>query len=931
MFTKLFLKPQNETIKALLIIFLISFIFLFPAFLGKVDTPIDIRNVQMYPWRHYSVDSHINKTILWQANFSDRKADINDNSSANYFELKVSPKEKESIVFPITINKLFLEKLNKIKEASYYVSFDFKTNSDISISYSGFNFGVFFVNKLTDHYFFPKIRIFRDEADKPWYKVYLPLDKILYEQGSIENLSSYNLVISGNNRSDSHAATLTVKDLKIICDDFSNTPEVHNPYNNDLIQGFTPNREFFSNSLKKFKIPFWYNCLLTGLENVADPQVGYFHPLYFMIYFLFDHFTAHLIVTFFCFILCGIGTFSLCRYWGLDFYPSLFACIVYMFHPFNVVWFSFEHSLMNSATLPFLLLMYEKNLASKKLLNKHLLISALLLGLIFLSGHLQVSYYTAIFFILFASFRFLQSIFVHKINFFPYIKQIIGLVFICSIALMMSAVVLIPLIPFVQNSYRVSWSTETIKSSSVPLKAFLGLLYPYYMGKNNGSFGEPIYGWGFPRNYMYFGLLPFLLSLFCLRSCFKNKLVFFFSLSIIISLLICTGSSFFFLIKDFIPGFKQLQHQRFIEVYSYSVPFLAGIGLQTFMKTIPGKEQFKSILFLLIILISLSDLIFYSSYFITWSDRKSYKPLHKGGSLEFIINKAKLSKEPFRILSFTVHKMGNLQFKQDTSVALPNTLLPYGIEDASGYSSFVPEDIYSLFVYIQTKDPNKLYPKEVLNIFSNTNIPYPIYNFKSKILDLLNVRYFLVPNFLTLDSENTKKVYLGDCAIYENKDYLPRAFVVSKYRLIKSKKETIMKLDSDDFNLRDEVILMSFPSQSGDNIRDSQSLGLESKVEFKEYQNEKINLSVQVNRPSILVFGSNLNYNWRVKVNGKKSLLYQANLVQKAVYLPKAGNHLVEFYYYPKLFLIGALISTLAVLVLFFLAFWLRFNKKNYR
>src|SRR3989338_3693274 len=100
-----------------------------------------------------------------------------------------------------------------------------------------------------------------------------------------------------------------------------------------------------------------------------------------MIYFLFDHFTAHLIITFVCLVLCGVGTFSLCRYWELSFYPSLFACIVYMFHPFNVVWFSFEHSIMNSATLPFLLLMYEKNLASGKLLNKYLLTSALLLGL----------------------------------------------------------------------------------------------------------------------------------------------------------------------------------------------------------------------------------------------------------------------------------------------------------------------------------------------------------------------------------------------------------------------------------------------------------------------------------------------------------------------------------------------------------------------
>lgn len=930
MLTSSFFKNRSESIIALLVILLIAIVFLFPMFLGKVDTPTDIRNIQMYPWRYYSVDKNIKKHVLWERIFNQSETIIDKEINEKVFDFRIPPNQIHTLKFYPEYDKALLNKLNDLKDRHYYLTFDFKSKYS---KLGQLKFGVQFVVKNTTKYLRPKALVypseFNKEYEKPtWHRIYVPL------QGNIplNNLNNYDIHIVAKNPSKSIISSLYITNLKIICEDSSNVVEIHNPYNNDLVQGFTPNREAYSNSIKKFKIPFWYNELLTGLENIADPQMGYFHPIFFVIYFLFDHFTAHLIVLFVSFVLCGFGAFTLCRFWRLSFYPSLLASIVYMFHPFNMIWFSFEHIIMNSATLPFLLLSYEKNLRAGKLLNRHLLISALLLGLIFLSGHLQVSYYTAIFFVMFASFKFLQSISFYKKSYFSYIRQIVGVIFICAIGLMMCGVVLVPLVPFVSNSYRVSWSDEMIKSSAIPLKAFLGLIYPYYMGKNSSAISEPVYGWGFARNYVYFGLIPFLLALFSLRVIFRNKLGLFFFVTIFFSFLICTASPFFFLIKDYIPGFKQFQSHRFIEVYSYCVPFLAGFGLQTLINFLSFiKDKNRIIILLTILLITTFDLMFYSSYFVTWSDRKSYKPLPEGGSLKFILDKMKTSHEPFRILSFVVDKAGNIKFKQGTSVALPNTLLPYGIEEVSGYSSFVPEDLYSLFVYIQTKDPKKLYPQKILDVFPNTNIPYPVYNFRSKILDLLNVRYFLVPYVLMLDSENTKKVFVSDCTIYENKDYLPRAYIVPKYKLIKSKKGTIVKLDSEDFNPREEVILMSFPLQYKQALQQANKelASLKYNIEFKKYNNEKTTLKVNVNRPSILVLASNLNQNWKAKINGENTELYQANLVQKAVYLPGSGNYTIEFYYFPKLFFIGLSISFSAVFILIVLALILKYRKNH--
>ena len=913
------LKSLDERLHSLFIISLIALIFLYPMFLGKVDTPVDIRNVQMYPWRYYAVDAKVRKITLWEY----------ISKSSPVFELKIPPSDKNEYLFRLNLDKPLVDKLSKKSDTNYYLRFDFHPSYDETIKFNSINFGVLFVSDIVHDYFAPPIQVSKisDSSQGTWYQAHLPLNKELKKIGSVEDLKFYNLLIKAFNNSGKRPSTLYIKNLKLICEDASSTPKIHNPYNNDLIQGFTPNREFFSNSIKKWHIPFWYHYLLTGIENVDDPQVGYFHPFYFLTYLIFDHFTAHQIITFICFVLSGFGAFLLTRYWGLNFWASLFTGIVYIFHPFNVVWFSFEHALMNSAILPFLLLAYEKNLHHYKLINKNLLTCALLQGLIFLSGHLQVSYYTAIFFLLFAAFKFIQNISAGKREF---IKHIFSVCFIFAIGLMMASVVLIPVIPFIQNSYRVPWSKEIIMQSSIPLKAFLGLFYPYYMGTDASQYGEPPYGWGFARNYMYFGLLPFIFSLFTFKVISKNKHVAFFYFAIIFSVLIFTGSPIFFLIRDFIPGFKQLQHNRFVEGYSYSVPFLAGIGFQVFYDFIAKhKLNLVKIISAVIILISILDLFYYSSYSVTWSNRNEYKPLPKNGSLEFIINQQKKSKEPFRILPFTNYRVGENKF----DVALPNTLLPYLIEDVSGYSSFVSRDLYSIFVYIQTKNPNDLYTKEIVSLFSNTNIPYPIYNFQSKFLDLFNVRYFLVPNFLKLYSNDIKKVFDGDCAIYENINVLPRAFLVPSYKIIKSAKKTILEIDKEEFNPLKKVILMSLPVKYHNEIiqiNKGQS-ELKYSLDFLKYEQEKIILKVNVNRSGILLYGGNLNWNWRVKVNGKQDELFQANLVQKGVFLPRSGEYIVEFYYYPKLFLIGLLISAAALLILLALTVWLIRKEKSER
>ncbi|MBI3591338.1 MAG: hypothetical protein HY094_08200 [Candidatus Melainabacteria bacterium] len=922
----------NEYQKASFLFVLVALIFLFPAFLGKVDTPIDIRDMKMFPWRYYNVSEKTIKTTLWEGSFQQGKQTIDKKT----LSLKIAPNKSIKLENEINLDEELANKTGGIKNSNYFISFEDRQVVDESSSITTSLFVL--INKNTGETFYPPHSYVYLDVDKKhsWVKNKFYLNPLISKLKSVSDLNQYSLQVIFTNKSNTEQAFLYLRDFKLQCNNYSNVSKVHNYYNSDLIQEFTPYREYFSDSLKSRKIHFWNPYILTGAEFQAEPQLNYLYPIYFLSYLLFDHFTADLVVTFLFFALCGIGAFALARYWGLGFAASLFTGIVYMFHPFNATRFSYEYMLMISATLPFLLLFYEKNLNENKLLNKNLIISSFFLGLIFSSGHLQYVEYTTLFFLMFACFRLFLSIFSPNPRI---LKNVVSICFVSFFAISIGSSVIIPFFQLFYNSNRVPISDTIIKFQSISFKNLLGLIYPYYGGNPTWSFvsipaADPAYIYyrlNFYKHYIYFGFLPFLLSILTLKVFFKNKLISFFYTTITLSMLICMGSPLFFLIKNLIPGFNEMQHIKFLNVYSYCVPFLSGIGFQIFIDYISRfKKNMRAFLVTTVILVTTVDLMYFSSFFVTWSDRSSYKPVPKGGSLEFILNEQKKSKEPFRVLSYIrqdpYEKLRNIQMPE------PNTLMPYRIETLSGYSSFVQNDIFNLLSYLKIKDLNKIYRRNILNAFENSNEMYPINCANSKILDLLNVRFILTPKYLNLKTNNLKRVYHGDCSIYENLNYYPRAFVVSGYKVIDSPKDTIVELDNKDFNPKQAVILMSLPIDykdlSSNDILEQPS-DINYKVELVKYEPDQITLKVDLDKSGFLVLGNNLNSNWKVKINNRKGNHYQANLVQRAVYLPGAGSYLIEFYYFPKFFIIGFSITSFAVLILLLLLFFLKFNKSK--
>ncbi len=930
--------PLNEKLIVLSFIFFVTITFFFPALQGKIECPIDIRDFHFYPWKYHSTDIHVVKSDLVKLSIAqDLTKESNQYYSPKVFKVPLKPGEQKELEFKININDI--ENKTVSDQFNYYIYYEFLP---ILEKNDNLNFAVYVKNsknkfaKLPFSAFPLEGKENYTNSNSKWLFAKVNLNFVLDELKSFNGLRECKLVlvVLNNNK---NISTLFISNPKITTEDFSaiNKKAIHSFYTEDLIIWFTSAREFFSNSIKSGKIPFWNNYILTGAEFISEPQVGYFNPIYFLSYLMFDHFTAHLVVLILFFLISGVGSYLLARSWGLNIPSGLLTSLVYLFNPYLVPWFGYEHTLMCNAVIPYLILFYDKTLNNKKLLNNDLIFSTIIYGILVLSGHLQVIYYSIFFFILYAIFRLLIDPQNMKLKI---LKHIFNICFINLLGLSIGGIVLFQFFPLLSDSHRLPMTVQQLRDNCTDLSALKSFLYPYYRGVISFLITDrysldPVfmdYKVKFFKNYLYFGALPFLFSIFSLKNLLKDRLVLFLVIAILFAFLNSSSADFYLTIRNIIPGFNLLQNSRFIEIYSYCIPFLAGIGFNNFSKHFTEMDYKKKFcITALILLITTIDLVHYSSFFITWSDRKDYKPIHKGGVLEYLINEKVKSSEPFRVLC--VENPYNIAFGLKPTSAKSNNLLPYGIEEVHGYSSFIPKDLYWLLMYPIIKDQKLLYGKHNPEIGNNRNLIFPSPEYKSRIYDILNAKYFLTSPDFSLDPDRAIKVFDGDSRLWLNKNYLPRAFLVPSYKIISTKPEIIVTLDNEDFDPLKEVLIQSIDNKTKvilDNLK-SKELSLESQIKFAKYENENIILNVKTNSGGILVLGNNLNNEWMVKVNNTPADFFKVNLVQTGILLPSEGEYEVEYYFYPKKFYIGLFITGLTLIVLILMLVMLKVKARK--
>ncbi|MGQ9625576.1 MAG: oligosaccharide flippase family protein [Anaerolineae bacterium] len=238
----------------------------------------------------------------------------------------------------------------------------------------------------------------------------------------------------------------------------------------------------------------------------------------------------------------------------------------------------------------------------------------------------------------------------------------------------------------------------------------------------------------------------------------------------------------------------------------------------------------------------------------------------------------------------------------------------YNLYDVRGYDSIFPKQYADFMGLIEEQDEllyNRIAPFSELD------------SLDSPLLDLLNVKYVLTTRHIP--NPGYKLVYDGEIKVYQNEDYLPRAFIVPRADVIEDAAQRAAALKA--FDPRQLVILENgeWGIENGKSIQPPTS-NLQPLI--TNYAINEVIISATLPYSGWLVLADSFFPGWKAydQQAGKEEQeipVYRADGNFRAVYLGP-GEHLVRFKYTPMSFKVGLYTSFMAGVVLLLLfAYWL--------
>ena len=179
-------------------------------------------------------------------------------------------------------------------------------------------------------------------------------------------------------------------------------------------------------------------------------------------------------------------------------------------------------------------------------------------------------------------------------------------------------------------------------------------------------------------------------------------------------------------------------------------------------------------------------------------------------------------------------------------------------------------------------------------------------------LDLLSTRYVISPNSVQF----TDLVYMGESSglnVYENRDVLPRAWLVGQAEVIENPNDAWDRLQSLDFNPAASAVLpraLTQPITPVDSTSQMQVTTLEQSPRTLSY-------AVETDAPRLLVL-SEVYYpaGWHATVNDVPTDILRANYLLRAIPVP-AGESTVTVQFEPVSYTWGRRISIISTIIVY--------------
>jgi len=713
----------------------------------------------------------------------------------------------------------------------------------------------------------------------------------------------------------------------------------------DFAEYVYPVQSFAAREFAAGKLPFWNPYSFAGMPFLADIQVGFFYPLNRVLsLFIVDGTLPVKILELSLilhFLIAQLSMFFLMRNLKVSFWASVVSAISFGFSFLLVCHAIHPMIVIHLSWLPLIFIFYHKAISNASI--KNATIAGLLLGMIMLSGHPQMTLYISLFLGAFFLWNLIADIKNSHFKNVSIFKYLVASIIPFVIAAGVFQVQYLPSSELAELSRRQEMTFEQASEGSLEIPQFITAVVPkffgyqdasgtpkvaYYLKKHNtkGEEVAPQYYYYWETAY-YFGIVTLMLGLIGAVGLFKkNRLVAFITVFSIFAFAFALGNNgFVYYIFHKLPFFSQLRiPARMMFAVAFGFSIISGFTIDNLKNVRLKQILIPSILPITIAVLASIGLL--QSFFSI--DENSIKIIQTYGTtalfftvisflLIYVAHKGKINIQfvaaLLAIIAFIDLYIAGAEFNRSKVDYSQQYNLP---EDAiKAFRSKYPDDIFR--VNSRIYNPPYMAMKRNQGLISSVellegynplvlarNVP-PLS--REEIHKLFNVKYEIA-----IDSVR------GVPYFAERKDRLPRAWLAGA-AIVKNEDEVAEfmktnKLDYSKIAVIENQPQINLPTEIDTNFSGS--------AKILEYSANKIKIQTNANMPSLLCLSEIFYPAWQTRVDGQQTEIIRANYCFRSIPL-QPGNHIVEMEYASKKFTIGlwttilALILSVVLLVVF--------------
>jgi hypothetical protein len=701
-------------------------------------------------------------------------------------------------------------------------------------------------------------------------------------------------------------------------------------------------------------VPLWNSHIMGGRPFQANSQSAVFSPFSVPAYVLPFWRSLAWMAALHLFV-AAFGAFLLARTFGMRQLGALMCGLVFGFSMWSVSWISWT-TMSVWAWLPFLCLLSELCVRRPGPLPFAGL--AAVVGLQFLGGHPSSSFQVLVAVAAFWAVRAVASRQLRERQLALRLATFGGAL---AAGAALAALTLIPFVELLSHSIDIDARTAAASDAHEPARYLLGIFLHDWWGR--GSRVPLEFASSLEEHAYYVGALPLMLAAAALVFAPRRERLVVAGVGLV-ALAVATGIPPFFTIVKSLPGFDAARNGRLAVISVLCVAALAGWGLDDLVSD-RRKRLVPAVCaaILLIPCIWVARRIDLGSLGeglkIAWGFA-SPKPdaadaIRMASLLEWLVPAA------LGLLLIWLRVRGRLGVVAFASLALALVVLDL-FKAGMGYNPAIRESqavqpVTPAISYLQSQRPNRfagLHPTAPITLAvpipPNVTMRYGLYDARGydfpnerryaelwrrviavspdcnyafcpesagrspralRALALLGVTD-LLQNQRDAPLRGFQVAYAGDDArVYRNPAALPRAFLVGSQSVVNGGTEA-----------RDTVTSPSFPAQTTavterriPGVPTAGPSGSAGSARITHYGDERVSVSVDAARRSLLVLTDSWFPGWKAAVDGRDVPIERVDYLIRGVPVP-AGAHRVEFSYEPSSWRVGWILSLLALIAI---------------